>query len=671
MRLFWFAAVFAASCLICSVAGAADEAAATPEMFGALPAVSEAAISPDGSRVAFLQNGDNDSALIIYNLDDPSAKPIGARVGGYKARSIEWADNDYVLFLISFTKRLQTATGLETLEFWRWVSVSAKTGKPEVLFGNEGNYFIGAPGELVATTPDAPGDAIFFREGYNGNAALPTDTRLSTGQEEIQLMLWRVDLKTGRQRRLEKGSPDTREFVVDKTGEPVIRIDYDSDREERRILKLTGGSGVKEIAAFPEKRGIGSVVNVVGLSPKPGELLITRNDASGRRSLVEMNMDTGALGRVLFANDAYDIDEVVYDPAAATATGVRYVDDLPRTFHLDPSYQTLQEKLRAALPRAAPMIISRSQDGGRMIIRAVYTDHPDQIFLFDRASHHLDMISPTYEALDGKVFAHKEKFDYTSSDGLKIPGYLTVPQGAAKSNMPLIVLPHGGPAGRDDQSFDWWSFFYAARGYLVYQPNFRGSDGYGEDFRTAGFGEWGRKMQDDITEGVKKLIADGVADPDRICIVGASYGGYAALAGATLTPDLYACAVSVAGISDLVAMIGRTARWSEEADDYWDRRIGSRFRDQKALYAVSPAKIAYKAGAPILLIHGKDDTVVPISQSMFMRDALEVAGKPFEYIELEGEDHWLSRSKTRTEMLARSIKFIDKYIGAKTAQAAN
>lgn len=664
-----FAAIFAAAVFFTSTFTANAEPA-TPEMFGALPSVSEAVISPDGTRIAFLQKIENESAVIIHNLDNPSAKPVGARVGGLKARSIEWADNDYVLLLVSDTQRVQATTGLETIEIWRWVSVSAATGKTVILFGNEGNYYVGSAGTLVATTPDAPGDAIFERASYNAGAALAADTRLSKSQNEIQLMLWQVDLDTGRQRRLEKGGPNTRDFVCDASGEPVVRIDYNPDRQERRILRLTSGAGVKEIASFPEKRSDNTVVGVIGLSSNPGQLLVSRNDDSGKRSLVEMDLETGALGRVLFSDGVYDIDEIVYDAAAATATGVRYIDDLPRTFHLDPAYQKLQEQLRAALPGAAPMIVSRSADGERLIVEAVYTDHPDQIFLFDRASHHLDMISPTYEALDGKSFARKEKFDYAASDGVDIPGYLTVPAGAVKSGMPLVVLPHGGPAGRDDQTFDWWSFFYAARGYLVYQPNFRGSDGYGLDFRAAGDGEWGRRMQDDITEGVKKLIADGIADPSRICIVGGSYGGYAALAGATMTPDLYACSVSVNGVADLAAMIGRSARWSEEAEDYWDRRIGSRFRDREAIDQVSPAKIADRAGAPILLIHGKDDTVVPISQSILMRDALKAAGKPFEYVELDGEDHWLSSGKMRTEMLARSIEFIDRHIGAATVAAA-
>ena len=231
------------------------------------------------------------------------------------------------------------------------------------------------------------------------------------------------------------------------------------------------------------------------------------------------------------------------------------------------------------------------------------------------------------------------------------------------SDMPLIVMPHGGPESRDDQAFDWWSFFYAANGYLVYQPNFRGSDGYGNYFRTAGHGEWGRKMQSDISEGVEKLIADGIVDKSRVCIVGASYGGYAALAGATLTPSLYSCAVSINGVSDLPKMLGSEAKSSLYSSDYWKILIGDRFSDSETLKAISPVDNAENARAPILLMHGKDDVVVPIAQSRRMARALKRNRKPHEFIEMQGEDHWLSRAPTRTEMLRESLRFINENIG--------
>ncbi len=231
------------------------------------------------------------------------------------------------------------------------------------------------------------------------------------------------------------------------------------------------------------------------------------------------------------------------------------------------------------------------------------------------------------------------------------------------TNAPLIVLPHGGPEARDNLEFDWWAAAYASQGYLVYQPNFRGSSGYGNRFLKAGWGEWGRKMQDDITGGVGKLVADGVVDPSRVCIVGASYGGYAALAGATLTPDLYKCAISVNGVSDLVRMLGAEAASNDFSVEYWERRIGSRYRDRAEIDAVSPSLLAKNVRAPILLIHGQDDTVVPYWQSKLMNDALEQSGKPVKFVTLDGEDHWLSSAKTRMRMLEETSKFLKKHLG--------
>ncbi len=215
--------------------------------------------------------------------------------------------------------------------------------------------------------------------------------------------------------------------------------------------------------------------------------------------------------------------------------------------------------------------------------------------------------------------------------------------------------------------FNWWAQFMANRGYAVLQPNHRGSSGYGANFAAAGFHQWGLKMQDDITDGVKKLIADGIADPKRICIVGASYGGYAALAGATFSPNLYACAVSFAGISDLPMLL-------DDAEDefgvhssmmsYLNSRVGNERDDIARLKATSPALHAEQVRCPILLMHGASDFTVRIDQSKEMYDRLRSAGKPVEFIRFEGdEDHYFERAETRIRMLTEIEKFLAKYIG--------
>jgi dipeptidyl aminopeptidase/acylaminoacyl peptidase len=226
------------------------------------------------------------------------------------------------------------------------------------------------------------------------------------------------------------------------------------------------------------------------------------------------------------------------------------------------------------------------------------------------------------------------------------------------------VLPHGGPEGRDYLGFDWWAQAFASRGYAVFQPNFRGSAGFGKTFRDAGYGEWGRKMQTDVSDGLAELVRRGIVDPKRACIMGASYGGYVALAGVTVQQGLYRCAVSVAGLSDLNAMLfWREQKFGQvnEVTRSDHLFMGVKSAADGSLKAISPAHLAARSDAPMLLIHGKDDTVVPIDQSLVMKSALQSAGKPVEFVELSAEDHWLSHAPTRTQMLEASLAFVQKY----------
>jgi len=250
---------------------------------------------------------------------------------------------------------------------------------------------------------------------------------------------------------------------------------------------------------------------------------------------------------------------------------------------------------------------------------------------------------------------------FKAGDGMALTGYLTLPRARDPKGLPLVVFPHGGPAARDEPGFDWWAQAMASRGYAVLQVNYRGSDGLGEAFLSAGYGQWGRKMQTDLSDGVRYLAAGGIVDPKRVCIVGASYGGYAALAGATLDPGVYRCAVSVAGPAELRHFVA----WSRQRSDvtalrYWDRFMGAKSASDRRLADISPADHADLATAPILLIHGKDDTVVPFEQSQMMADALKKAGKPYAFVVLSREDHWLSRGDTRLQMLQATMDFLAK-----------
>jgi dipeptidyl aminopeptidase/acylaminoacyl peptidase len=227
----------------------------------------------------------------------------------------------------------------------------------------------------------------------------------------------------------------------------------------------------------------------------------------------------------------------------------------------------------------------------------------------------------------------------------------------------FVVLPHGGPEGHDSVGFNWLAQAFAGHGYAVLQPNFRGSDGYGADFRNAGFGQWGRKMQTDVSDGLAALAHKGIVDQKRACVVGASYGGYVALAGVTIQQGIYRCSVSYGGVFDLEYLLDH--EFPESSTDNSGGRyllsfLGANSKGHANLRDISPVRLATRADAPVLLIHGTDDTVVPIGQSREMAAALKRANKPVEFVELKGEDHWLSQNATRKAMLSAALRFVEQ-----------
>jgi dipeptidyl aminopeptidase/acylaminoacyl peptidase len=276
------------------------------------------------------------------------------------------------------------------------------------------------------------------------------------------------------------------------------------------------------------------------------------------------------------------------------------------------------------------------------------------------------LIATNYAGLAKEWISEKQPIDYKAADGLDIHAYLTLPPDAALNgrpakNLPLVVLPHGGPWARDVLGFDWQPQVLASRGYAVLQPNFRGSRGNGRALEEAGNGEFGRKMQTDLSDGVRHLVQQGLIDPKRVAILGASYGGYAALAGATLDPGVYSCAVSIAGLCDPDAFISYLLESTNNIDTpaivRWRQILG----DKSGWDDITPVKQAARASCPILLIHGTDDTVVPISQSRKMESALKQAGKPVEFVTYTGQDHWETVGSARIEMMKAALAFLDKH----------
>jgi dipeptidyl aminopeptidase/acylaminoacyl peptidase len=294
---------------------------------------------------------------------------------------------------------------------------------------------------------------------------------------------------------------------------------------------------------------------------------------------------------------------------------------------------------------------------GRTVLRTSGEGDSGTWYMIDLDERKAEPIGMERPSVTAEFVGPISVFDFTAADGLEMDGILTLPPGREPTNLPVVIFPHGGPASHDSLEFHWWAQAFASRGYAVFQPNFRGSTNHGPAFQQAGRGEWGRKMQSDISDGLAALSAEGIVDPDRACIMGGSYGGYAALAGVTLQQGLYRCSVAVAPVSDLRLL------FQTEYDDSGDsglvrRALRENLGPISELNDVSPRRSADQADAPILLIHGRDDTVVPFEQSTVMANALRSADKPYRLVELESEDHWLSRSETRKQMLEEAMEFV-------------
>ena len=309
--------------------------------------------------------------------------------------------------------------------------------------------------------------------------------------------------------------------------------------------------------------------------------------------------------------------------------------------------------------------VSRTRDATKWVLFVSGPDEPGTYYLYDTVTRSVDVIGSAYGRVAPEGLRRTRRFDYAARDGAALHGYLTVPASASGAPGPLVVMPHGGPESRDALAYDPWVQFLASRGYAVFQPNFRGSSGFGRAFVEAGYGQWGRRMQDDVTDGVFSLIEHNLADPSRICIVGASYGGYAALWGGAREPDLYRCVISIAGVADLRALMRRERRVegsNSESYEYWRASIGDPGRDRARLEAVSPIRFVEDWRPPVLLIHGDEDDVVSYDQSRDMDRALRRAGKEVRFVTLEGEGHSGWREDDHALALREIEAFLSRHL---------
>ncbi|RYG31097.1 MAG: S9 family peptidase [Burkholderiales bacterium] len=409
-------------------------------------------------------------------------------------------------------------------------------------------------------------------------------------------------------------------------------------------------------------------LGIVGFSEKDGSLVAVHNQDSDYLQMFEMSLSNGAITGPLRKREDAELDGFIRDENQVVI-GVSYSGLYQRYELFD---EVLNRDIKAAisaLPDASVSIASWSNDWQKILLYAEGGKEPARYMLFDRQAKKLSQVARDRPDIKPEEVGEVVTIEYKARDGLTISALITWPTNVAvdqRKNLPMVVMPHGGPESYDDVGFDWLAQYIANEGYVVLQPNFRGSGGFGAAFAAAGHREWGRKMQDDVTDGAKAMATMGWADPARTCIVGWSYGGYSALIGGALTPEQYKCVVSVAGVSDLKSMLGYEKRRrgaDSRAYAYWSNIIGDPETEGAAIDAVSPHRLASRYKAPVLLIHGSDDLVVPDRQSEIMESALKAAGKPVTYMRIGKDDHGLVAPESRNKLLTALGGFLKQHIG--------
>lgn len=377
----------------------------------------------------------------------------------------------------------------------------------------------------------------------------------------------------------------------------------------------------------------------------------------GRYALYTVKLD-GSMAETLVAENArVDIDDVIRFGDGQKVIGYTYVEEKRQAVYFDPEFKQLASSLSKALPNL-PLIdfVDSSRDGNKLLVLASSDSDPGRYYLFDRTAKSLTPAMVARPELQGRTMATVKPVTIAGEGGVSIPGYLTVPAGKEAKGLPLVVLPHGGPDARDEWRFDWLSQFLAARGYAVLQPEFRGSSGYGESWLNKnGYRNW-RTAIGDINAATHWAVSQGIAAPNKVAILGWSYGGYAALQSAVTDPSMYKAVVAIAPVTDLDL-------FKTERGFYEDRNLIAKRMGSVDLLAGSPARHASAIAAPVLLVHGTMDLNVRYQQSQKMDDALRGAGKQSELLTFKGLDHYLDDSDARIQMLTKIGELLDRTIG--------
>ncbi len=612
------------------------------DLFFGDPEYSAAQISPNGRFVSFIKPFKGMRNIWVKEIDQAleEARPITADEKRPIPSSFWSRDSRFIIFV-------QDHLGDENFHVYAVEANAAPPAGSQVPQARNLTEGVGARAQIYQVSKINP-ELIWV--GLNDRDPAWHDLyrlNLSTGERTLirkntaRIARWIFDLKD--QLRLAVRSSECGEIEV-------LRIDQDGFT---RIYQCDVLETCRVLRLHPDEQRVYMVTN-------RGERDLSRlclvDVANGEEEFVESDPK----GRV-------DFGQAIFSEATDNLVGTAYVDERVRFHWQDKTFQANYSWLRSQLPGVDVYPGTSSADEQKWLVIGHSDLEPGVTYLADFQAKTLLFQFRIKEKLPREALCSVQAITYRSSDGLEIPAYLTLPKGVEAKNLPLVVMPHGGPWHRDTWGYRSWSQFLANRGYVVLQPNFRGSTGYGKRFLNGGNLEWGQKMQDDLTWGVKHLVAQGLADPERVGIMGGSYGGYATLAGVTFTPDLYSAAVAIVAPSHLISFLETMPRyWATERAHFLQRVGNPNTPEGKAqLERQSPLNSVHKIQTPLMVVHGANDPRVKKAESDQIVIALRDRGLPVEYLVAEDEGHGFSQPVNNLAMFAAVERFFATHLGGR------
>jgi dipeptidyl aminopeptidase/acylaminoacyl peptidase len=613
------------------------------ENYAALPQKSMFALSPDGKRVAFRKTSHDLDAFYVSDLS--TGKAIDAvNVSQVKPDGVTFLNNNIYALFASKNMRLWGYRGRHDVSAAYARNIQANTLHQLLAPGYGIHSGQSGLGNIIGVSPDG-------KYAYMPAFEAEITSRFS---------LHRVRIDKKRKPKVhQKGSSDSIDFFLNDQGEVIARERYHNRKNLHVVESKLSGTWT----TIFEKESKFLTRSFSGVTPDMQHLvMLSQHQDTKRWAYYTLSLIDGEVSEPIFTHPDKDVEQIV-EGANGRVYGVKYSGFTPSYEFFDPKLNARIKGIAKALPGMSVSVVDFTSDWDKIIVYAEGAGSSGMFLLYEDGG--ISLLGHARPDIPQKNVHSVEPYQYQARDGMTIPSLLTRPNGLDVVNLPAIIMPHGGPESYDRIGFNYMAQYFANQGYLVIQPQFRGSEGFGANHLLAGRGEWGRKMQDDLTDAVQHLVKEGKVDGSRVCIVGASYGGYAALAGAAFTPDLYQCVVSINGVSDVDAML-RQEKWDYGRDhwvvSYWETVIAKGQINKDHLKDISPINHAKHVKAPVLLVHGEQDLVVPISQSKKMYSALKKQDKQVTFLTLDKGDHGLSKKENRMRAMLAIDKFIKKHI---------